>query len=75
MVVNHELDIVEDLAVSPVGLFARLRVTAHPLPLKDALGLRVEHKGHGEQALDPFWLAVSGLASGQCRLGGRSPIN
>ena len=53
VVVNHEFDIAENLAVSPVCLVTRLRVTA-PLPLEDALRLGIEDKGHGEQALDPF---------------------
>ncbi len=53
VVVNHEFDIAENLAVSSVCLVTRLRVAA-PLPLEDALRLGIEDKGHGKQALDPF---------------------
>jgi hypothetical protein len=53
VVVNHEFDIAENLAISSVCLITRLRVTA-PLPIEDALRLGIEDKGHGEQALDPF---------------------
>lgn len=54
MVIDHDFDVAEDLAVSAVGFLARLSETAHALPVEGAMGLRVEHKGHGQQALDPF---------------------
>ncbi len=54
MVVYHDFDIAEDLAVPPVGLVASLRHAGQALPVEGAMGLRVEHEGHGQQALDPF---------------------
>lgn len=59
MIVNHDLEIAENLAVSPVGLLASLCETAHALPVKDAMGLRVEDEWYGEQAFDPFCCPVS----------------
>lgn len=54
VVIDHDFDVAEDLAVSPVGLLACLGETAHALSVEGAVGLRVQHKGHGQQALDPF---------------------
>ncbi len=63
VVVDHDLDVAEDLAVPPVSLIAGLGDTAQALRINGAVGLRVEHKGHGQQPLDPFCvlLAVSRL--------------
>ena len=46
VVVDHNLDIAENLAVSTVSLVARLRSAGSRA--KHALGLRVEHEGDSE---------------------------
>ena len=56
MLVDHELDIAEDLAVPAVCLLAGLDEAVGGLFIKDAVGLGVEDEGDGEQALDPFCL-------------------
>ncbi len=68
MVVNHDLDIAQDLTVSPVGLLAGLGEAAQGLALKGAMRLGVEHKRHGQQPLDPFWVMLAGqLGRGRAR--------
>jgi hypothetical protein len=57
VVVNHDFNITEDLAVSPVGFFAGLRQTAQILSVKGPMGLRVQHEWDRQQPLDPFWLS------------------
>ena len=59
MVVYHDLDITENLAVSPMGFLAGLSEVGHALPVDGAMGLGVQHEGHGEQPLDPFWVELA----------------
>ena len=73
VVVDHDFDIAEDLAVPPVGLVAGLSHAGQALPVEGAMGLGVEHKGHGQQALDPFcaWSAMFHLVA----VGTELPMN
>lgn len=52
VVVNHPLDVTHNLSVAAV------RLLGHPVDVgavaKHSRGLRVQHEGHGEEALDPF---------------------
>ena len=54
MVVNHDFNIAEDLAVSAVGFLARLGKTIYSLSVEGSMRLGVKHKRHGQQPLDPF---------------------
>jgi hypothetical protein len=76
VVVDHDLDIAEDLAVPPVSLVAGLGDAAQTLPVDWAVGLRVQHKGHGQQSLDPFYVlsAVFGASEGRADRG-EVPMN
>ena len=67
MVVDHDFDIAENLAVPPVGLVAGLGHAAQALPVEGAMGLRIEHKGHGQQGLDPFCAGQSCPDKARCR--------
>lgn len=62
MVIDHELDIAEDFAVSAVGFVASLGRSVDTLTLEDALGLRIENERNGEQALDPFCKLLAGCS-------------
>jgi hypothetical protein len=59
VVVDHDLDIMEDLAITAMSLLAGLGQTADVFAVEGAVGRRVEHEGHGQQALDPFYELVS----------------
>lgn len=48
VVVDHYFDIAEDLAVPPMGLIAGLGYTAQALSVEGAMGLGIQHKGHGQ---------------------------
>lgn len=65
VIVNHELHITHNLGVATVRL-----ISHDPdilAAVKDARGLRVEDKGDGEKALDPFC-----IGGGEVRRGGPS---
>lgn len=67
VVVDHDLDIAENLAVAPVRLLLGLcEESAAILASEYALGLRIEHEWDGEEALDPLWLSVL-VMSGNCK--------
>jgi hypothetical protein len=54
VVVDHDFNIAEDLAVSAVGFLARLGKTVYGLSVEGSVRLGVQHKWHGQQPLDPF---------------------
>lgn len=54
VIVYHDFDIAQDLAVSPVSLLLGLGEAAQGLALKGPMGLGIEHKRHSQQPLDPF---------------------
>ena len=53
MVVDHVLDVAEDLRIAPVGLLPHL-VEARAIALEDTSRVGVQDKRDGKQALGPF---------------------
>ena len=53
VLIDHGLDISQDLAVPSVRLDPRLRQTGLAAP-EDARGLRIEYERDREKSLDPF---------------------
>lgn len=80
VVIDHDFHVAEDFAVPPMGLLAGLGYAAQALPVVGAVGLGVEHKRHGQQALDPFCDILSAMfdhrdGEGHSWLGQMLPMN
>jgi hypothetical protein len=54
VVVDHDFNITENLAVPPVGFFPSLSQAAQVLSVEGSMRLGVQHKRDGQQSLDPF---------------------